>query len=142
MVAVVVGLVFVIYTTMHGMLSGHTGPADMSEEAVAARIAPVGQLNTGAAIMPVVAAEPAPAKARTGEEVFNTVCFACHKTGAAGAPMFGDKAAWAPRIKQGLDTLHKHAMTGIRAMPPRGTCSNCSDDELKGAVDYMVSHSK
>jgi cytochrome c5 len=81
-------------------------------------------------------------KPKTGEEVYNTSCMACHSTGVSGAPKSGDKAAWKPRIAQGADTLHTHAITGIRAMPPKGTCAACSDDEVKAAVDYMVAHSK
>jgi len=145
MFAVVAGVVFLVHTVMQGVVGAHAGAADMSEAAVAERIAPVGQLNTGAPMMPVAeapAAAAAPAAARSGEDVYKSTCFACHGTGAAGSPKFGDKAAWAPRIKQGMDTLHTHAITGIRAMPPRGTCGNCSDDELKKAVDYMVSNSK
>ena len=144
MFAAVVAVIFVIHTIMQGVVGAHGGAADVSEAAVAARIAPVGQLNTGAPIMPAatVAASAAPAAARSGDEVYKGVCFACHGSGAAGSPKFGDKAAWAPRIKQGMDTLFQHATTGIRAMPPRGTCGNCSDSELKGAVEYMVSHSK
>jgi cytochrome c5 len=81
-------------------------------------------------------------KPKTGEEVYNTSCMACHSTGVGGAPKSGDKAAWKPRIAQGADTLHTHAITGIRAMPPKGTCAACSDDEVKAAVDYMIAHSK
>ena len=88
------------------------------------------------------AAPAAAADAGKGKQVYDTTCMACHATGAAGAPKVGDKAAWAPRIAQGLDTLHTHAVTGIRAMPPRGTCAACSDDDLKAAVDYMVGESK
>ncbi len=146
MFAVVVGVVFVIHTVMQGVVGSHAGAADMSEAAVAERIAPVGQLNTGAPIAPVVAQAPAaaaaPAAARSGQEVYKSACFACHDTGAAGAPKFGDKAAWAPRISQGIDTLVSHAINGIRAMPPRGTCGNCSDDELKKTVEYMVNAGK
>jgi len=67
---------------------------------------------------------------------------ACHGTGAGGAPKMGDKAAWAPRIKQGADTLHKHAIAGLNAMPPKGLCMTCSDDEVIAAVDYIVKGSK
>jgi len=149
MFAVVAAVVFVVYSVMQGVVGAHAGKVDTSEKAVEARIAPVGQLNTGAPIVPateVAAAPAAPAAARTGEEVFKTVCFACHATGAAGAPKFGDKAAWAPRIKQGMDVLFQHATQGFTGksgtMPPRGTCSNCSDTEIKGAIEYMTSHSK
>lgn len=144
MVAVVVGLVLVIHTTVQGIVGGHAADADMGAEAIVARIAPVGKLNTGTAIMPVAAAaaSAAPAATRSGADVYKSSCSACHASGAAGSPKFGDKAAWSPRIKQGLDTLVSHAINGIRAMPPRGTCATCSDKELKGAVEYMVNGSK
>ncbi|MBI5041239.1 MAG: cytochrome c5 family protein [Gammaproteobacteria bacterium] len=91
------------------------------------------------AAAPVAAAAPA---AADGKKIYDTTCMACHATGAAGAPKVGDKAAWAPRIAQGMDTLAQHAVAGIRAMPPRGTCAACSDDDLKAAMEYMVGESK
>lgn len=93
-----------------------------------------------------VAAAPAPADASAdagkGKQIYDSACMACHATGAAGAPKVGDKAAWVPRIAQGMDTLLNHAINGIRAMPPKGTCMACSDDDLKAAVSYMVGKSK
>ena len=91
---------------------------------------------------PAAAAAAPVAAAADGKKVYDSSCMACHATGAAGAPKLGDKAAWAPRIAQGMDTLHANAVNGIRAMPPRGTCAACSDDDLKAAVDYMVGVSK
>jgi cytochrome c5 len=76
-----------------------------------------------------------------GKKVYEASCAACHGTGAAGAPKFGDKAAWAPRIKQGSETLYNSALKGKNAMPPKGG-SSASDDEVKAAVDYMTSASK
>lgn len=76
-----------------------------------------------------------------GKKVYNTNCAACHATGAAGAPKFGDKAAWAPRIKQGTDVLYTSALKGKNAMPPKGG-SNASEEEIKAAVDYMTAASK
>jgi cytochrome c5 len=79
---------------------------------------------------------------RDGETVFKGACFACHDTGAAGAPKRGDKAAWEPRIAQGFDTLRKHAIEGFTGkagmMPPRGTCATCSDEEIENAIHYMI----
>jgi len=92
-----------------------------------------------AAAAPVATAT---AVAGNGKKIYDSSCMACHSTGAAGAPKLGDKAAWAPRIAQGMEILHTHAVAGIRAMPPRGTCAACSDDDLKAAVDYMVGESK
>ncbi|ROR34282.1 c-type cytochrome [Inmirania thermothiophila] len=82
------------------------------------------------------------AHAASGEEIYKQVCFACHATGAAGAPKVGDKAAWAPRIAQGMDTLVQRAMNGFNAMPPKGTCGQCSEADIRAVVEYMVSQSK
>jgi cytochrome c5 len=95
---------------------------------------------------PVAAAAPAPAaaggsNANAGEALFKQTCIACHGTGVAGAPKFGDKAAWAPRIKQGIDTLVHNAITGKNAMPPRGG-SSASDADMRAAVQYMVNAAK
>ena len=120
---------------------------DMSPEAIAERIKPIGQVYTakdlegiaGAGAAPAVTASSGP---RDGETVFKGSCFACHDTGAAGAPKRGDKAAWEPRIAQGIDTLKKHAIEGFTGksgmMPPRGTCANCSDEEIENAIHYMI----
>ncbi|HSH29350.1 MAG TPA: c-type cytochrome, partial [Thiohalobacter sp.] len=75
---------------------------------------------------------------RSGKEIYDSKCFACHGTGAAGAPMLGKADAWAPRIEQGMDTLMKHAKEGLNAMPPMGTCMDCTDAELQAAVDYII----
>ena len=80
---------------------------------------------------------------RTGEEVYNGPCKICHMAGVAGAPKLGDKAAWAPRIAKGMDALMVSATKGTaKGMPPRGTCMNCSDAELKAAIEYMTSKAK
>lgn len=93
-----------------------------------------------ASAAPVAAA--APAAARSPDEIYNGVCAACHGTGAAGAPKVGDAASWSPRIAQGNDTLYKHALGGLNMMPPKGTCGDCSEDDIKAVVDLMVSKSK
>ncbi|MDY6890590.1 MAG: c-type cytochrome [Pseudomonadota bacterium] len=75
---------------------------------------------------------------RSGEELYNTKCSVCHVAGVAGAPKFGDAAAWAPRAAKGLDGLLASAKNGLNAMPPMGTCMDCSDEELKAAIQYML----
>ncbi len=82
------------------------------------------------------------AAAPNGEEVYKQVCRACHASGLAGAPKFGDKAAWAPRIKQGMDALYTSALKGKGAMPPKGGNMTTPDANIKAAVDYMVSKAK
>ena len=99
------------------------------------RIAPVGQVYLAGA-QPVKAA--APSGPKSGADVYQTSCFACHGTGAMGAPKKGDKAEWDTRVAQGMDVLLEHAIKGFNAMPPKGTCMACSDDEIKAAVEFML----
>lgn len=73
-----------------------------------------------------------------GKKTYDTKCFVCHATGLAGSPKFGDKAAWQPRIKQGMDVLFEHVKNGYNAMPPKGTCVECTDADLHAAIEYMV----
>jgi cytochrome c5 len=103
------------------------------EAALAKRLAPVGQVYVAGA---VVAATDASGP-RSGEKVYQTSCFACHGTGALDAPKKGD-AAWKPRLEQGFDVLLKHSIEGIRNMPPRGTCADCTEDELAAAIKFMT----
>jgi cytochrome c5 len=74
--------------------------------------------------------------------VYEKTCAVCHATGLAGAPKFGDKAAWAPRIATGLNTLHNSALHGKNAMPPKGGNLALTDTDVAAAVDYMVSTAK
>ena len=73
-----------------------------------------------------------------GQGIYKASCQACHAAGVAGAPKLGDKDAWAPRIAKGNDAMYTSVMKGLNAMPPKGACMSCSDDELRAAVDYMV----
>lgn len=103
-----------------------------SEEDIAARIKPVGEVHLAST------APAAPTGPRSGEDVFKASCFACHGTGAMGAPKTGDSAEWTKRLAQGMDVVIQHAITGFSTMPARGTCAACSDDEIKAAVEFMV----
>lgn len=127
-------------------LTAATAFADhKSDHNIADRISKVGSLCVEGqeCKAPVAAAAPAAASGpRSGADVYNTACAACHGTGAAGAPKMGDAGAWGPRIDKGLETLLNNAINGINGMPPRGLCMDCSDDELKAAVDHMVEGSK
>ena len=110
------------------------GTDELSSAAVSARIAPIAQVTIRDA--------NAPRAYKTGEQVFQAVCSACHASGAAGAPKFGNAADWAPRISQGFDTLWHTALTGKGAMPARGGTSpdDYSDYEIGLAVAYMANH--
>jgi cytochrome c5 len=106
---------------------------------VAAAPAAVAAAAPVAAAVPV--AGPAVASADTGKKAYDTACFACHGAGIAGAPKFGDKAAWSARIGQGSPVLYEHAIKGFQGkagvMPPKGG-SALPDADVKAAVDYMV----
>jgi len=80
--------------------------------------------------------------AADGKAVYEKTCAACHATGVAQAPKFGDKAAWAPRIEQGEAALVASVTQGKGAMPPKGGASALSDSELSAAVAYMVNAAK
>ncbi|MGD8408264.1 MAG: c-type cytochrome [Thiohalophilus sp.] len=82
------------------------------------------------------------AQANDGQKVYQQACFACHATGAAGAPKLDDKAAWKDRIAKGKETLYKHAIEGFNAMPAKGGRADLSDDAVKAAVDYIVSQAQ
>lgn len=115
-----------------------------SPEAVKERTAPVGKVYVEGDDIP----NPAPAVAavasgpRSGEQVYNGACSACHGAGVAGAPKLGDKAAWAPRIKTGEAALMNSLMNGKNAMPAKGMCMDCSDDEFKAVLAYMTDSAK
>jgi cytochrome c5 len=104
--------------------------------------APAAATNVAAAAPPAAAAPaaaaPAGAASGAGKSTFDSTCSVCHGTGVAGAPKFGDKAAWAPRIKTGKEALYNSALHGKNAMPPKGGNASLSDDAVKAAVDYMV----
>lgn len=80
-----------------------------------------------------------PAKSRTGEQVVQEHCQQCHASGKQGAPKLGDMNDWKPRLKNGVDQLVKSAIGGHNSMPARGGLANLSDDEMKAAVEFMVS---
>lgn len=105
-----------------------------------AATAPVAVVAAAAPAAPVAAVKVA-ASGGAGEALYKQVCVACHAAGVAGSPKFGDKAAWAPRIKTGLDMLTANAIKGKGAMPPKGG-SAASDADIRSAVEYMVNAAK
>jgi len=107
-------------------------------------VAVAGQDNSALAIKaaPSAAAAPAAATPKNGEEALQAVCSSCHAQGIAGAPKFGDHAAWAPRLAAGKATLYQHALQGFQGetgvMPAKGGRPDLSDDLIRQAVDYMT----
>lgn len=140
--------------------SGPKGARDTADPLMQAeahaRIKPFGEVavagedNAAIAIVAPVAAPAAAAPAdgavagpMDGRSVYESACIVCHGPGLAGAPKFGDKAAWAARIGQGTATLEQHALAGFQGkagfMPAKGGRADLSDDAVKAAVEHMVS---
>jgi cytochrome c5 len=116
------------------------GLTDKQRSEIEERIKPVGEVclqGDSSCGGPAVAANAGP---RSGEDVYNAACMACHTTGAAGAPKLGDAAAWADRIAKGNEVLYDSGINGLpgTGMIAKGGCMNCSDEEVTAAVDYMV----
>jgi cytochrome c5 len=132
-----VAAILLIVKLITGGLHVDPDSSAMTEEAIASRLKPVGEVS--------VASTPSgdtAAAAGGGEEVFNTVCQSCHAAGLAGAPKVGDKAAWKARIAQGIDVLYASVINGKNLMPARGGAMNAPDEDIKAAVDLMVSRSR
>lgn len=120
--------------------SAAASPAALATASTAAPPAtPIAVAATAAPAPAAAAPAPPAATAKVdGKKIFESTCTVCHGAGIAGAPKFGDKAVWAPRLATGIDTLYKVALTGKGAMPPKGGNKDLSDAEVKAAVDYMV----
>lgn len=116
-------------------------PAPAATVAAAPAAAPAPAPVAAAAPAPAAAAAPAAASADTGKKVYEQVCAACHAAGVAGAPKFGDKAAWAPRLKEGMDVVHNYALKGKGVMPPKGGYAG-PDADVIAASDYMANAAK
>jgi len=125
----ILGIVMIVHLVVN---RPHADPAALAPEAVAARIQPVGKVEFGSA--------DGSGAAKSGDEIVKEVCSACHQTGVANAPKIGDKAAWAPRLKLGLNGLLQSVIAGKGAMAPRAGTS-LSDPELASAVVSMANQS-
>ena len=109
---------------------------------IQSRLAPVGEVCMSGDDCAAAPAAPVASGPKSGKEVYDSSCAACHGAGVMGAPKLGAAGDWGPRVSKGMDTLFTHAISGFNAMPPKGMCAACSDDEIKGAVQYMVDNSK
>ena len=131
---IVIGIILLVTFATNDRLVG-AGTDSQSAEAVAARVRPVAEAGFN-----LVDAN-APKVLQAGSAVYAAVCAACHDSGAAGAPKTGDNGAWGARIAQGYDTLLKHAIEGIRAMPAKGGNPDLDNVEVARAVVFMTNKS-
>ena len=133
-IGVAVVLIAIIYPLTNRTFNSAADSAKGNDESDV-RIQPVAKFELAKA------EAPAASGPRDGATIYNTVCGACHNTGAAGAPKIDDKATWAPRVAQGKAALITSVTNGKGAMPPKGGAT-LSDDEIKGVVDYVLSKVK
>ena len=139
----IVALVLSMAITFLGLSVGGVFAGTM-EETVSEHIKPVGSLcmagDSCAAAQSTT--RPLIGEKRTGEQIYNGNCVACHASGAAGAPIVSaDKAsgaAWIPRIGKGIETLFANSIGGINAMPAMGLCMDCTDEDIKLTVCHMI----
>jgi cytochrome c5 len=152
LLGVTIGLIILARIIAGPNLLLHNTEDPIFQQEVQARIAPVARVavagaDNSALSDPDAATETVVVTADLpGETVYDQACVACHGAGIAGAPKFGDPAAWAPRIAQGMDTLHTHALQGYQGkagyMPPKGGRTDLSDQSVINAVDFIVAASR
>lgn len=123
---------------------------DASHDAIAKRLAPVGELclqgqDCGTSASSAGGGDTSAGNGGgdiDGQAVYDAVCMACHDTGVANAPKKGDSEVWSQRLEKGTDTLYSHVINGFNAMPPKGGDPSLSDAEVKAAVDYLLEESQ
>lgn len=119
-----------------GSTAGRAQSAPAPEPSVAAPVAAAVEEAVDEVVEEVTEAA-AEVAAFDVEATYQMSCFACHGTGAAGAPVMGDAEVWAERMEKGMDAVMTNVISGINAMPPKGLCMTCTDENLRALVDYM-----
>ncbi len=131
----------ILMSALLGMVLVFSVNATMNDQSIAQRLKPVGNVciegdDCGSASATAVSGP------KDASDIYNSSCVACHGSGVLGAPKLGDAAVWTAKLEKGLDVLTANAISGINAMPPRGTCASCSDEEIKQTIQYMIDNSK
>ena len=130
-------LLFVIFIaaitpfSVNAKLSG-----SLTEDAIKERLAPTGKVHVSGEVAKAVLQTET--KALGPKKIYEDNCKMCHAPGLAGAPKFRNKKDWNDRISQGIDTMTKKAVQGFKAMPPKGNCLSCSDDDIKQTIEFMI----
>ncbi len=130
-------ILFILLLNFNAFL--HAEFVDQSTEAIEDRIAPIGKVRIGE--NPNQSLPSSKPYVHLGKAIFEEHCILCHGSGIAGAPRFGDKPDWKSRVKKKLSLLLEHVENGYGAMPRKGTCLECSPEDLKTAIRYMVKKS-
>jgi cytochrome c5 len=130
-------MIFIGYKSLTSMGSDSSHSNTIVDNSVLERIKPVGEVRVDTSTM-VASAESTETAERSGEEIYNSKCAGCHNSGVMGAPKYAALADWSSRIDLGLDKLTASAIAGKGGMPARGTCMDCTDNEIKVTVQYML----
>lgn len=145
-----IAIFFFVAANLLALFDKESKPNQFEAAQIQRRLQPVAAVNTSAQAATAQqttqktaqagggGAANGPAHPWPGHVVYEKVCSACHAAGVAGAPKYGDKAAWAPRAKQGLATLVDHAVNGYKAMPPKGGDASLTKQEVQNDVEYML----
>ena len=130
-------MIFIGYMSLTSSSSDSSHSNTIIDNSVLERIKPVGEVRVDTSTM-VASAESTETAERSGEEIYNSKCAGCHNSGIMGAPKYAALADWSSRIDLGLDKLTASAIAGKGGMPARGTCMDCTDNEIKVTVQYML----
>ena len=130
-------MIFIGYKSLNSYSSDSSHSEMIVDKGVLERIKPIGEVRIDSSTM-VASADSTETAERSGEEIYNGKCAGCHTSGIMGAPKYASLADWTSRIDLGLDKLTASAIAGKGGMPARGTCMDCSDNDIKVTVQYML----
>ena len=132
-----IAMIFIGFKALNSTSGDSSNSETMVENSVLERIKPVGEVRIDTSIQ-VASAEIVETAVRSGEEIYNSKCAGCHSSGVMGSPKFASLEDWAPRIDLGLEKLTLSAIAGKGGMPAKGTCMDCTDNDIKITVQYML----
>ena len=132
-----IAMIFIGFKALNSTSGDSSNSETMVENSVLERIKPVGEVRIDTSIQ-VASAEIVETAERSGEEIYNSKCAGCHTSGVMGAPKYASLEDWAPRVDLGLEKLTLSAIAGKGGMPAKGTCMDCSDNDIKITVQYML----
>ena len=132
-----IAMIFIGFKALNSTSGDSSNSETMVENSVLERIKPVGEVRIDTSTQ-VASAEIVETAVRSGEEIYNSNCAGCHTSGVMGSPKFASLEDWAPRIDLGLEKLTLSAIAGKGGMPAKGTCMDCSDNDIKITVQYML----
>tara|TARA_B110000467_G_C18328622_1_gene491182 strand:- start:794 stop:1255 length:462 start_codon:yes stop_codon:yes gene_type:complete len=132
-----IAMIFIGFKALNSTSGDSSNSETMVENSVLERIKPVGEVRIDTSTQ-VASAEIVETAVRSGEEIYNSKCAGCHTSGVMGSPKFASLEDWAPRVDLGLEKLTLSAIAGKGGMPAKGTCMDCTDNDIKITVQYML----